>query len=411
MRQIIKTILLSGFASFLTIALIRFPDQAFEASIRGLNIWWEVVFPSLLPFFITAELLIAFGVVKFIGVLFEPIMRPLFNVPGTGSFGWIMGMVSGYPTGAKIAARLREEGQLTQVEAERLVSFTNASSPLFIFVAVSIGFFHDATLGILLAASHYIGNALVGICMGFYKKNKDTKPDNSKNKKDKPAVLRAFLEMHETRMKDQRPLGEAVSDAVLNSIQTLLMVGGFIILFSVLTKLLFLSGVSSIFANLIEGAFVLFSLPADMTLPFISGIFEITLGAQMISQTPADSMLSKAVIVSFILGFNGFSVQAQVASILARTDIRFAPYFFARFLHGVLASMLTLILYKPLYIDKQVSHMDPIPVTSPRVSSDTWTILLDSLVQTGPLFTIASLGLAVVLLYRRMRKNAAPSSK
>lgn len=152
----------------MTIALIRFPDQSLEAGIRGLNMWWEVVFPSLLPFFITAELLLAFGVVKFFGILFEPIMRPLFNVPGSGSFGWMMGMASGYPTGAKITARLREEKQLSKIEAERLVSFTNNSSPLFIFGAISAGFFHDLKLGALLAVCHYTSNAMVGICMRFY---------------------------------------------------------------------------------------------------------------------------------------------------------------------------------------------------------------------------------------------------
>src|SRR5690625_816925 len=139
----------------MAIILISYPGQAFEASIRGLNMWWEIVFPSLLPFFITAELLIGFGAVTFIGVLFEPIMRPLFNVPGAGSFAWIMGMASGYPSGAKISTRLREEGVLTQIEAERLVSFTNASSPLFIFGAIAVGFFHNAQLGLLIAVSHY----------------------------------------------------------------------------------------------------------------------------------------------------------------------------------------------------------------------------------------------------------------
>src|SRR5699024_2741099 len=163
MLQLFKTFFLATTVVCIGVSLIIFPSQALEASIRGLNMWWEIVFPSLLPFFITAELLIAFGVVRFVGVLFEPIMRPLFNVPGAGSFGWIMGMASGYPTGAKIAARLREDDQLTKTEAERLVSFTNASSPLFIIGAVSIGFFHDPQLGILLAAAHYAGNALVGV--------------------------------------------------------------------------------------------------------------------------------------------------------------------------------------------------------------------------------------------------------
>lgn len=147
---------------------------ALEASIRGLDMWWEVVFPSLLPFFITAELLLSFGVVKFLGVVFEPIMRPLFNVPGVGSFAWIMGMVSGYPTGAKLSVRLKEQKQISQLEAERLVAFTNSSSPLFIFGAISIGFFHDAKLGVLLAVCHYLGNAITGICMRFYGRSKET---------------------------------------------------------------------------------------------------------------------------------------------------------------------------------------------------------------------------------------------
>src|SRR5699024_7505575 len=151
--------------TFFTCGLIIFPDQAFEASILGFNMWLEIVFPSLLPFFITAEILIGFGVVKFIGVIFKPIMRAIFNVAVEGYFAWIMGMVSGYPSGAKFSVMLREEEQLTRLEAERLISFTNASSPLFIFGAISVGFLHDARLGILIAISHYLGNALVGVCM------------------------------------------------------------------------------------------------------------------------------------------------------------------------------------------------------------------------------------------------------
>lgn len=126
--------------TFLTFSLVLHPQAALQASIRGLNIWWEVVFPSLLPFFIIAELLISIGVVKFIGVILEPLMRPLFRVPGIGGFVWAMGMASGFPAGAKLSARLRKSNQLTQIEAERLVSFTNSSNPLFIFGAVSIGF-------------------------------------------------------------------------------------------------------------------------------------------------------------------------------------------------------------------------------------------------------------------------------
>ncbi|RFA37768.1 sporulation integral membrane protein YlbJ [Virgibacillus dokdonensis] len=387
---------------FIAISLIRFPDQSLEASIRGLNLWWEVVFPSLLPFFIIAELLISFGVVQFIGVLFEPVMRPLFNVPGTGSFGWFMGMASGYPTGAKIATRLREEQQLTRIEAERLVAFTNASSPLFIFAAISVGFFQNASLGILLAVCHYLGNTFVGICMRFYGKRKDRSQQERIDETPNYSIRKAFSAMHRTRLEDKRPLGEVLGDAVVHSVKALVMVGGFIVLFSVLTKLLFLTGISALIGQFLGDLLTFFSISSDFGLPILSGLFEITIGVQSISVVQ-DTLFLQAVFVSFILGFNGFSVQAQVASILAKTDIRFAPYFFARILHGLFASILTILLYKPLYIDRKVFDMHVVPVHL-DVPENTWSVILEKLVAIGPLVTIVFIGFSLFLLYNR-RQN------
>ncbi|MUK89548.1 sporulation integral membrane protein YlbJ [Ornithinibacillus sp. L9] len=395
--------MLAGFTIFFAFTLIKFPKDALEASIRGLDMWWEIVFPSLLPFFIIADLLLSFGVVRFLGVIFEPVMRPLFNVPGSGSFAWIMGMASGYPTGAKISVRLREEKQLSQIEAERLVSFTNASSPLFIFGAISVGFFHDPKLGILLATCHYVGNALVGICMRFYGRTEDQKNKTYKPKQ-KTSLKRAFTEMHETRIKDTRPLGEVMGDAVLNSIKTLVMVGGFIILFSVLTKLLFLIEITPIIALVFQQIFILFGLPVELALPFISGLFEITIGANLVSKESMDPFLASIIVVSFILGFNGFSVQAQVASIISKTDIRFAPYFFARILHGFIASFLIILLYRPLYVNRQVFEMDEVPVSKP-IQQDNMYQVLEQISQIGPLITIVFLALAVYISLRRMNNN------
>ncbi|HLR62225.1 MAG TPA: sporulation integral membrane protein YlbJ [Lentibacillus sp.] len=400
MLQKIKTILLAGTTAFIALSLIKYPDQSLEASIRGLNMWWEIVFPSLLPFFITAELLIGFGFVKFIGVLCEPIMRPLFNVPGVGSFAWAMGMASGYPTGAKISARLREEKQLTQIEAERLVSFTNASSPLFIFGAVSVGFFYDVKLGVILGASHYIGNALVGVCMRFYGRNAEKKV---KPAKKKVSIIRAFREMHQTRVNDPRPFGKIVGDAVLNSIQTLVMVGGFIILFSVFTKLLYIAGVTPIIASLFQYVLQIVTLPAELALPLLSGLFEITLGANLISQDETANLLEKIIVVSFVLGFNGFSVQAQVASILAPTDIRFAPYFFARIFHGLFAAILTALFYTPLYLNRTSFDFKGVPVSGSG-QEESWRDFLLRLSEFGPLITLTALLFAVLIIIRRLRK-------
>lgn len=388
---------------FFTVCLIRYPDQVLEASIRGLTMWWEVVFPSLLPFFIAAEVLIAFGVVRFLGVLFEPIMRPIFNIPGAGSFGWIMGMASGYPTGAKIAARLREEKQLTRVEAERLVAFTNNSSPLFIFGAISVGFFHDPKLGFLLAVCHYTGNTIVGFLMRFYRKNEESSPYQKKNQQGFP-FIQAFKEMHAVRMENQKPIGEILGDSVINSIKTLVKVGGFIVLFSVLNKILFVAGFSTFLALIAEQFLAIFSLPKDLALPFISGIFEITVGTNLIAQVSVDTVLQQAVVISFILGFNGLSIQAQVASIISKTDIRFYPYFIGRLLHGTIAAILTVLLYRPLYIERQVFDSRDLPVTAP-VEEKVWMEALMDLTAIGPAVTFFFLALAALLIYRRNKKD------
>ncbi len=115
-----QSLLLAAGAVSVAVSLMVFPKQSFEASLRGLTMWWEVVFPSLLPFFILSELLIAFGVVSFLGAMLEPLMRPLFRVPGTGGFVWAMGLASGYPAGAKLTVRLRQENIISKTEAERL---------------------------------------------------------------------------------------------------------------------------------------------------------------------------------------------------------------------------------------------------------------------------------------------------
>lgn len=94
-------------ALLLVACLVVYPQAVFMASQRGLKAWWEIVFPALLPFFIGTELLIGFGVVRFMGVLLEPVMRPLFNLPGAASFVVAVGFTSGFPIGSAITAQLR----------------------------------------------------------------------------------------------------------------------------------------------------------------------------------------------------------------------------------------------------------------------------------------------------------------
>lgn len=404
-KSFIKTLALAVSAFILVSALIIYPKEAFEASLRGLNMWWTVVFPSVLPFFIFSEMLIGFGVVRFIGVLLEPFMRPLFRVPGSGGFVLAMGMASGFPAGAKLTARLRQEGQITASEAERLVSFTNSSNPLFIFGAIAVGFFKNPSIGIILALSHYLGNICVGFLMRFHGSN-----DQTDERDKRPHSFKTALqEMHHTRLKDNRPIGKLLGDAVTSSIQTLLMIGGFIILFSVLNRLLSLMDITTFVSHFFSYLLLLFGFSQELSLPLISGIFEITLGSQMTSKVSDSVLWQQIAIVSFILAFSGFSVQAQVASILAETDIRFSPFFIARLFHGLFSVILSLLLWKPLssYIlaAQPAANPEGADPFNGLYSFDLLHQYFELCLNYGPLLTIFFLCFYIYLRMNRWKTN------
>lgn len=123
----IKRNILSIILILFTICLVIFSRSNLEAAKSGLLLWTNNVVPSLFPFFIATELLRYTNIIRLLGRYFNKLMRPIFNVPGEGTFAFIMGIISGYPTGAKIVVDLREKGFCTKPEAERLLAFTNNS--------------------------------------------------------------------------------------------------------------------------------------------------------------------------------------------------------------------------------------------------------------------------------------------
>ncbi|MFC0271172.1 sporulation integral membrane protein YlbJ [Metabacillus herbersteinensis] len=398
-QSMLKTIIIAFFISGITIAIIVNPGESLVASKTGLTMWWEIVFPSLLPFFIVSELLIGFGVVQFIGVLLEPFMRPVFRVPGVGGFVWAMGMASGFPAGAKLTARLRQEKQISALEAERLVSFTNCSNPIFIFGAVAVGFFNNPALGVLLAAAHYLGNLFVGLTMRFHGAH-EKRHSPTRERFYIPSIRTAFKELHQTRIQDDRPIGKKIGDAVLTSIQSLLMIGGFIILFSVFNKLLMVIHLTEYLGIALGGLLTLLGIASDLSVPLISGIFEITQGNNLTSDANAD-LLDKAIIASFILAFSGLSVQAQVASILAETDIGFKPFFIARILQGIYSSIFAFVLFKPLYLNLESQLPSEYPVFFMQQTPEWATLYWNVLTEIGPIVTLISLTVYLVIYGKR----------
>ncbi|MDD4168852.1 MAG: sporulation integral membrane protein YlbJ [Desulfotomaculaceae bacterium] len=326
------------------ISMMFQPSIAFEGAVMGLKTWWNIVFPSLLPFFIASEMLMSFGVVHFMGVLLEPVMRPLFNIPGTGSFVMAVGYSSGYPIAAMVTSKLRLQGLCTRVEAERMVSMCNNSSPLFMLVAVAVGMFHNPALGWIIAGAHYLSNLTLGFALRFYARH-DTEHIPGPPPRSKGLISHAVSQALQVQRRDNRPLGKIMGDAVRNAVTNLLNIGGFIILFAVIIRLLTNAGCIGAMAGWLS----IFLLPLGFSpeiLPALaSGFFEMAIGSQVTSET-AVPLLQQVVAVGMILAWSGLSVHAQVAGMISETDIRMTPFIISRVAHSLLAGLYTYIIFQ-----------------------------------------------------------------
>jgi sporulation integral membrane protein YlbJ len=346
----LPTTLIAAVVVFLTLSLVLYPEQGFKAGVAGMKVFWDVVFPSLLPFFILSELMLGMGVVHALGVLLEPLMRPLFSVPGVGAFALSMGLAAGYPMDAVITGKFRKNKLCTRIEGERLLAFTNTADPLFMFGAVAVGMFHSPQLGMLLAVAHYIGAFLVGVVFKFYGIGSERRGDDKEEIVTRQTahrgniLTRAYSEMIKARQEDGRPIGKLLGDAVSDSMKTLFMICGFIIFFAVLIKVLTLVGFVPLLALPIEAIFTFIGLDASLVQPFIAGLFEIDIGSAMAAEASAP-LVQQLIIVSFIIAWSGLSVHAQVASVLTGTDIRMTPYMIARLLHALFAGIFTLVFF------------------------------------------------------------------
>lgn len=378
-RSRLLTYVMALGAVFITIAMVQYPKQAFDAAIMGLNLWWSVVFPSLLPFFILSEILMGLGVVHFMGILLEPLMRPIFNVPGIGAFAMSMGLASGYPMDAVITCKFRKNQLCTAVEAERLLSFTNTADPLFMFGAVAVGMFGMPELGVTIAMAHYLSSFIVGVIFRYHGRERDNYGKDTQIAKGN-ILLRALRALYVAKQEDKRSMGQLLGDSVKVSMNTILLIGGFIILFSVFLQILSVVGVTTILTTLFGVFLNMIGFSVDLAPALVSGLFEIDLGALAASQADAP-LIEKVVVASAIIAWSGLSVHGQVASIVIESGIRMFPYMVARLLHAIFAGLITILLMiNPIH---SMTKLFTVPVMFMPSSSNTLTSLVIRIEQVG----------------------------
>ena len=343
------------------VGMITHPKDVFQGATMGMETWWNYVFPSLLPFFISAEILMRLGFVKFLGALLEPIMRPLFNVPGSGAFVMVVGFTSGFPIGGMVTAQLRQQSLCTRVEGERLMSFTNNSSPLFMLTAVSVGMFGKPELGLVIAGSHYLANIMLGFALRFYGRSEDRiRPVTASGSWSLRSAFSALLQHQRA---EQLPMGKLLGESVASSITKLINIGGFIILFAVIIRLLDEAGIIAQIAAVLGLVLVPLGFAPEILTALASGFFEMTIGNKLASEAVATE-LQQLMAVAMILGWSGLSIHAQVASMIAQTDLRMGIFIAARLAHAMLAAFLTWLFYQPV----SAANLSAVPVIAPMIN-------------------------------------------
>ncbi|MCC3865819.1 sporulation integral membrane protein YlbJ [Terrisporobacter petrolearius] len=319
----------------LIIGIIIFPNDSIEAAKNGIYIWVNILMPSLLPFIIGANLIVSLRVVDIIGAIINPITQLVFNISGKSALVFAISAVSGYPVGARLASDLRFRQDISQYEGQRLVSFCSTSGPLFIIGAVAVGMLKDASSGYVMLICHYLGAITVGLLFRRY--------GNEKREKSNKTIVDNIKYIINIPEKD----GFFISfgNAVISGVNTLLAVGGFVIIFSVVFKILTLFNVIDGISSAICFLLSFLCITKEACSAFISGLFEITIGCNNIANLTYIPETIKASLCSFIIGFSGLSILAQCCSFIAKTDIKTNIYIFNKFLHGIFAALYTFLLY------------------------------------------------------------------
>ena len=285
----------------------------------SLSLWTDNIFPSLFPFFVISNLLINCGFASFLGELLKPLMYHVFRIKGEASFVLVMSLLSGFPSSAKYTRELYDKGLINEQEASKLLTFTHFSNPLFILGTISIMFLNNKEVGLLILICHYISNLIIGLMFrNYYISEKDN---------NKVSLKKAFNVMHAKRLESGKSMGLMISSALMNAINTLLLVLGVVTMFLIITTIIDQNVSLS---------------PYNQSI--LNGTLEMTQGLKYVGLLPIP-LKNKAILSAMFISFGGLSVHMQTVGMISDTKIKYLPFLIARILHASISSILIFILF------------------------------------------------------------------
>lgn len=324
-----KSVVLVGCCTcFLIYALLRFPSAMLAASANSVELWLTKVFPSLFPFLAACGILLQIGAAEQMGKFLRPLMKPVFGLDGIAAFPFFLGIFSGYPMGAKITAQLYERKQITLAEVQHILAFSNNPGPLFLIGTIGAGFFGVPFYGYLLLFTSFLGAITTGILWQF------------RPPKTVPIRRPCMIAPKEI------PLTDVFSIAVSDAVNTILLIGGYLILFSALSEAMKQTGV----CNVLSKSLFFLPLSAESLQGICSGILEMTNGAYLLSQSP-DSLHLRLTFVAFLISFGGLSILGQTMGVLSTIPVSKKDYLKGKLLNALFSSLFFYVLY-PFFVRK-----------------------------------------------------------
>lgn len=363
--------------------LILWPQQAMEAAKAGLTLCGNVIIPSLFPFFVLSSLVIELGMSRYLGRLLQPVMFPLFRVNGSCATALALGIIGGYPIGARTAIKLYQSGQCSRTEAERLLAFCNNCGPAFILGVVGTGIFGSGRAGLLLYLGHIIASVLVGIIFRFYSSGQDTVQNRQISVQFQAASFPA-----------------AFTHSITGALQSTLNICAFILLFTVIIQMLTFSGCLTWLATFLSSLFRPLGLSQIWAERLLTGILEMSAGVSSLTSGTLSGRISMA---AFILGWAGISVHCQVIAFLGDSGLSLRTYLVGKGLHGILSAALIPLLLRLFPLEYPVS-VYLTQQTEAIACLDFHTALSISAVAAWGMW-LAFLALAVYMLKKSSGKN------
>jgi sporulation integral membrane protein YlbJ len=317
-------------AVILLLLLAVAPQYSISGAKKGLLLCAEILIPSFFPFLAIAGFLIESGLPRVIGKIFDPLTQLLFKLPGSTASAFVVGILSGYPVGAKFVSGLYKKGMLTKSEAERSLCFCVNSGAAFIIGSVGAGILHNISAGILIFIAHILASLLIAFGTRFMPKK-----THSNDKQ-------IFTNQNKT-------ISQKFVNGVIDAGYSMINICAFVILFSSITSILSGFQIIPTLSQMLGNVFGPIGLTQNVFQSLLTGILEVTNGCAIAGVIPN---MQTVIIISAILGWSGFCVHCQVVSAISDTDLSAKPYFVARFAHAILSIGIVILLFNlfPQYI-------------------------------------------------------------